>query len=106
MVVKLENMAEIIGWKHNHQSGMSTVDGEIVEFPGGIPSDSDINGWKSEYDAHVAATAYQEKRRKAYPELAEQLDQIFHDMTAGKGDKTGDWYAAIAKVKSDNAKPD
>lgn len=45
-------------------------------------------------------------RREAYAELADQLDQLFHDMTADKGDKTGSWYAAIAKVKSDNPKPE
>lgn len=43
-------------------------------------------------------------RRAAYPQLAEQLDMLFRDMTAGKGDKTGDWYTAIAKVKTDNPK--
>tara|TARA_R100000808_G_scaffold22278_1_gene48403 strand:+ start:1833 stop:2165 length:333 start_codon:yes stop_codon:yes gene_type:complete len=43
-------------------------------------------------------------RRVAYPELAEQFDLLFHDMTAGKGDKTGTWYAAINKVKTDNPK--
>ena len=105
MTVKLQNMGAIIGWKHNHQEGMTTVDGEITEFPGGIPSDDDINTWKAEYDAHVAATEYQGKRASAYPELKEQLDMLYHDMTAGKGDKTGDWYTAIAKVKSDNPKP-
>ena len=30
---------------------------------------------------------------------------LFHDMTSGKGDKTGEWYKAIAKVKSDHPKP-
>lgn len=106
MTVKCGYMGAIIGWKHNNQAGMKTIDGEIVEFPGGIPSDNDINAWKAEYDAHVVATAYQGKRRDAYAELADQLDMLFHDMTAGKGDKTGDWYAAIAKVKSDNPKPE
>ena len=51
MTVKCDYIGAIIGWKHNHQAGMSTVDGEIKEFPGGIPSDSDINTWKTEYDA-------------------------------------------------------
>ena len=106
MTVKCDYMGSIIGWKHNHQAGMETVDGEIVRFPGGIPSDNDINTWKAEYDAHVVATAYQAKRRDAHAELADQLDMLYHDMTAGKGDKTGDWYAAIAKVKSDNPKPE
>ena len=53
----------------------------------------------------TAANAYIGKRINAYPQLAEQLDMLYHDMTAGKGDKTGDWYTAIAKVKSDNPKP-
>ena len=39
------------------------------------------------------------------PQLGEQLDMLFHDMTAGKGDKTGEWYKAVAKVKTDNPKP-
>ena len=30
---------------------------------------------------------------------------LFHDMTAGKGTKDGEWYKAVAKVKSDNPKP-
>lgn len=54
----------------------------------------------------AAANAYVGKRLAAYPQLAEQLDMLFHDMTAGKGDKTGSWYSAIAKVKSDNPKGD
>ena len=31
---------------------------------------------------------------------------LFHDMTAGKGTKDGEWYKAIAKVKADNPKPE
>ena len=53
----------------------------------------------------TAANAYIGKRINAYPAIEEQLDMLYHDMTAGKGDKTGDWYTAIAKVKSDNPKP-
>ena len=34
----------------------------------------------------------------------EQLDMFFHDMTTGKGTKDGEWYKAVAKVKSDNPK--
>jgi len=48
---------------------------------------------------------YAQKRQTEYGMIGDQLDMLFHDMTAGKGDKTGDWYAAIAKVKSDNPKP-
>ena len=45
-------------------------------------------------------------RRAAYPDLAEQFDLLYHDMTAGKGDKDGEWYKTVAKVKSDNPKPE
>ena len=48
---------------------------------------------------------YARARQEAYPALAEQLDMLYHDMTAGKGDNTGDWYKALKKVKDDNPKP-
>ena len=44
-------------------------------------------------------------RLNSYTILREQLDMLFHDMTTGKGDKTGEWYKAVAKVKTDNPKP-
>ena len=55
------------------------------------------------YEVALAKTRIDRKR--TFPELREQLDMLFHDMTAGKGDKTGEWYKAIAKVKTDNPKP-
>ena len=48
---------------------------------------------------------YARARQESYPALGEQLDMLYHDMTAGKGDKTGDWFAAVKKVKDDNPKP-
>lgn len=45
-------------------------------------------------------------RRSEHPSISEQLDLLFHDMTAGKCDKTGEWYKAIKKVKDDNPKPE
>ena len=51
-------------------------------------------------------TQYQRDREDKYPNLGEQLDLLFHDFTAGKGSKTGEWYKAISKVKSDNPKPE
>lgn len=49
---------------------------------------------------------YKRARQEAYPALGEQLDMLFHDMTAGKGDNTGEWYKAVNKVKTDNPKPE
>ncbi len=55
---------------------------------------------KAEYDAN------QYQRDREYPAIGEQLDMLFHDMTAGKGTKSGEWYKAVAKVKADNPKPE
>ena len=69
----------------------------------------------SEYDQAIEDLAqskldeqdngYARDRQQAYPALAEQLDMLYHDMTAGKGDKTGYWYKSLKKVKDDNPKP-
>mgnify|MGYP003124376748 CR=1 FL=1 len=43
-------------------------------------------------------------RASEYPELKEQLDLLYKDMVADKGDKTGEWFKAVKKVKDDNPK--
>tara|TARA_R100001460_G_scaffold53149_1_gene92091 strand:+ start:41 stop:361 length:321 start_codon:yes stop_codon:yes gene_type:complete len=48
---------------------------------------------------------YARARQENYPALGEQLDLLYHDMTAGKGDKTGEWYKAVKAVKDANPKP-
>jgi hypothetical protein len=48
---------------------------------------------------------YIQARQLAYPALSEQFDLLYKDMLAGKGDKTGEWYKAVKKVKDDNPKP-
>ena len=45
------------------------------------------------------------KFANTYPSVADQLDQLYWDIDAGKLDKTGEWYKAIKKVKTDNPKP-
>ena len=45
----MSNIGTVIGWKHNHQSGMATKDNVITEFPGGIPSQADQDKWTAEY---------------------------------------------------------
>ena len=60
---------------------------------------------KANSDFDLQENGYKTARQEEYPAIAEQLDMLFHDMTADKGDKTGDWYEAIEKVKDDNPKP-
>ena len=79
-------------------------DGSEVHYHAGQtpPSDSAIDAKLAELEAEYDAKQYQRDRQ--YPQLGEQLDMLFHDMTAGKVDKNGEWYKAIDKVKSDNPK--
>ena len=44
------------------------------------------------------------KRANEYKELKEQLDLLYHDMTAGKLDNTGEWHKHIKAVKDANPK--
>lgn len=48
---------------------------------------------------------YIQARQEAYGSIGDQLDQLYWDIDAGKLDKTGAWYKAIKKVKTDNPKP-
>jgi hypothetical protein len=67
-----------------------------------LPTDIEIQTEKDRLQAEYDANQYQRDRQ--YPSIGDQLDMLFHDMTADKGSKTGEWYKAIAKVKSDNPK--
>ena len=60
---------------------------------------------RAQYKLDEQDNGYARDRQQSYPAIAEQLDMLYHDMTAGKGDKTGDWYKAVKKVKDDNPKP-
>lgn len=51
------------------------------------------------------ADIYGIPRKIAYPSIEEQLDQLYHDMAAGNGDKTGTWFATVKAVKDANPKP-
>ena len=43
-----------------------------------------------------------------YPDISEQLDQLYHDINAGKfgaDAKTGEWFVGISSVKTKYPKP-
>jgi hypothetical protein len=74
--------------------------------------DSQTEPTTSELDTEVArlqaisdGNAYQRTRATAYEDVKEQLDQLYHDMTAGKLDATGEWHKAIKAVKDATPKP-
>jgi len=51
----MTSIAEVIGWKFNHQPGMTTKDGVITELPGDTPSQADQDKWTAEYKTWKAA---------------------------------------------------
>ena len=80
----MSNIGTVIGWKHNHQAGMSTVDGVITEFPGGIPSQAEQDTWTAEYEAYVAANVYKGLRKEEYEE---HLRRLYTRMKAVREDE-------------------
>ena len=78
----------------------------VVHDGGSKPSESDCtNGLKALQDAWDAINKeYQLKRRREYEKVKEQLDLLYHDMVADKGDKTGEWFKHIKAVKDANPK--
>ncbi len=53
----------------------------------------------------ISSEQYMVDRKDAYKNIGDQLDQLYHDMTAGKLDATGEWHKAIKAVKDANPKP-
>ena len=73
----------------------------IVHDGGSKPSEADCtNGLKALQDAwDLENDSYKSKRRAEYSSIVDQLDQLYHDMTADKLDATGEWHKAIKAVK-------
>jgi hypothetical protein len=66
----------------------------------------EVDWTAEEKAAHEAADAitYKGIREGAYPSWQDQLDLLYKDMLADKGDKTGEWFKIVKKVKDDNPK--
>ena len=69
------------------------------------PTQSEIDAEVIRLQAVYDGNVYQRTRADAYEEVKEQLDQLYHDMTAGKLDATGEWHKAIKAVKDATPKP-
>ena len=66
--------------------------------------------WVADGNTATAADAipdptYQENRVAEYPPIGDQLDLLYKDMLADKGDKTGAWFTAVKTVKDKYPKP-
>ena len=68
------------------------------------PTDDQIASYESAGNTAETAQAVLNKRASEYKKLKEQLDLLYHDMVADKGDKTGEWFKHIKAVKDANPK--
>ena len=68
------------------------------------PTADQLASYESAGNTQETLNSVLSTRRTSYPELREQLDLLYKDMVADKGDKTGEWFKAVKKVKDDNPK--
>ena len=66
------------------------------------PTEEAIQEKLKELQADYDAIQYQRDREVAYPSIQEQLDMQYWDAVNG----TKKWQEAVAKVKTDNPKPE
>ena len=67
-----------------------------------LPTEADIITAFKERLVVEKSLEYQGHRANTYPQVTEQLDQLYHDMKDGKlgvGATTGSWYVGISSVK-------
>jgi len=68
------------------------------------PTTEQLNSYETAGNEAETAQAVLNKRAREYKELKEQLDLLYHDMTAGKLDNSGEWHKHIKAVKDANPK--
>jgi hypothetical protein len=68
------------------------------------PTDDQIDNYETAGNTAETLQGVLNKRAGEYKELKEQLDLLYHDMVADKGDKTGEWFKHIKAVKDANPK--
>ena len=68
------------------------------------PSDSQIASYETAGNTAETLNGVLNKRQTEYKDFGYQLDLLYHDMTAGKLDNTGEWHKHIKAVKDANPK--
>ena len=78
----------------------------LIDNPYTLPSELELTTKLQEMqdDWDLEYAGYKQNRRDEYLKVGEQLDQLYHDMTAGKLDATGEWHKSIKAVKDKYSK--
>jgi len=107
--VKLYLQANSKTWDDTKVSLQNNSDGNgdfIASWSYNIaePTADQLASYETAGNTAETAQAVLNKRAREYKELKEQLDLLYHDMVADKGDKTGEWFKHIKAVKDANPK--
>ena len=96
-------LGQWFGWSDSKNKVYANL---IVHDGGSKPTEKQCtDGLKALQDSWDAENeSYKSKRRDEYKSVVDQLDQLYHDMTANKLDSTGEWHKAIKAVKDKHAK--
>jgi hypothetical protein len=68
------------------------------------PTDEQLATYNSLATTEENNIVIRETRKDAYGLIGDQLDLLYKDMLADKGDKSGEWFKAIKAVKDANPK--
>tara|TARA_R110002110_G_scaffold23095_1_gene88583 strand:+ start:811 stop:1152 length:342 start_codon:yes stop_codon:yes gene_type:complete len=68
------------------------------------PTISQLNALNTQANTKINDEKILSLRKSAYGNIESQLDLLYHDMTAGKLDATGEWHKSIKAVKDANPK--
>ena len=85
------NNPTALSWKYPDVGGISTREGVITEWPDSLPELTQelVDSIEAEW---TASEGHKEDRRKAYPRIEDQLDDLYHNGITG-------WSANIKKIK-------
>ena len=97
-------LEEIYGAENNFKLAGGSLNGPLSEIifndETGKPTDEEVNIKLASMIKDWEAQEYAINRATAFPNIGDQLDQLYWDQVNG----TTTWKDAIAKVKSDNPK--
>ena len=68
------------------------------------PNDDQLASYNSAATTQDNNHIIRRTRKAAYGDIGDQLDLLYKDMLADKGDKTGEWFKAVKAVKDANSK--
>ena len=68
------------------------------------PTDAQLDALASDATKLKNNEVIRNTRKKSYGDIGDQLDLLYKDMLAGKGDSTGEWFKSIKAVKDANPK--